>query len=66
MRTGKVTMIALIVGFFSGIVPSEIIGAVGILLLDRAVGIRFLPLYLAVACAGAAPIMDLLARRRSR
>lgn len=66
MRTGKVTMIALIVGFFSGIVPSEIIGAVGILLLDRAVGIRFLPLYLAIACAGAVPIMDLLVRRRSR
>ena len=66
MRMVTVTMIALIGGLVGGLVLSEIIGVIGILLLDRAVGITFLPLYLAVACAGAAPIVDLLVRRRSR
>ncbi|MDP9371411.1 MAG: DUF5957 family protein [Chloroflexota bacterium] len=66
MRMLTVTMIALIGGLVGGLVLSEIIGAIGILLLDRAVGIKFLPLYLAVACAGAAPIMDHMVRRRSR
>lgn len=66
MRMAKVAVIAPIGGFFGGLVLSQIIGIGGLLLFDRAVGIRFLPLYLAVVCAGVAPIVDVLARRRSR
>ncbi len=57
MRTLTVTLVALIGGFLAGIT--------GFLLFDRAVGLRFLPVYLAVACAGAALVVDLLRRRRA-
>ena len=66
MRSIVVVALALIGGFFAGIVLSEVIGIGGFLLFDRAVGIRFLPLYLAFVCAGAALILESLARRRSR
>ena len=65
MRTLTVTLVALIGGFLAGIVLSELIGITGFLLFDRAVGLRFLPIYLAVACAGAALVVDLLPRRRA-
>ncbi len=64
MRTFTVTVLALIGGFFAGIVLSDIIGIIGF----RAVGIRFLfsPYILAITCAVAVPIVDLLIRGRSR
>ena len=65
MRTLTVTLVALIGGFLAGIVLSDLVGITGFLLFDRVVGLRFLPLYLAVACAGAALVVDLLRRRRA-
>jgi len=64
MSTFTVGALALIGGFFAGIVLSDIIGIIGF----RAVGIRFLfsPYVLAIACAVAVPIVDLLIRGRSR
>ena len=58
MRTLTVTATALIVGLLAGFVLSEVIGIIGFLLFDRFVGIRFLPVLLAIACAVAAPIVD--------
>lgn len=66
MRTLAVTVSALIVGLFAGLVLSEVIGIVGFLVFDRFVGIRFLPILLAIACAVAAPIVDRRVRQRSR
>jgi hypothetical protein len=65
MRTVITTVLALIGGFFAGIVLSEIIGIVGFLLFDSLVGFRFLPVVAAVAAAGAAIAANLRARRRS-
>jgi Family of unknown function (DUF5957) len=65
MRTVITTVLALIGGFFVGIVLSEIIGIVGFLLFDSLVGFRFLPVVSAVAAAGAAIAVNLRARRRS-
>jgi hypothetical protein len=65
MRTLAVALVALIGGFLAGIALSEFIGITGFLLFDRAVGLRFLPIYLAVMFAGAALVVDLLRRRRA-
>ncbi len=65
MRTLIVTLVALIGGFLAGIALSELVGITGFLLFDHAFGLRFLPIYLAVVCAGAALILDLLGRRRA-
>src|SRR4030095_3152157 len=65
MRTVITTVLALIGGFFVGIVLSEIIGIVGFLLFDSLVGVRFLPVVSAVAVAGPAIAVNLRARRRS-
>lgn len=66
MRTLTVTAIALIVGLLAGFVLSEVIGIIGFLLFDRFVGIRFLPILLALALAVTAPIVDRRVRHRSR
>jgi hypothetical protein len=66
MRSVKVAALALIGGLIGGIVLSELVGMIGYLLFDRAVGLRFLPIYLAVACAGIALLADSLIRSRSR
>jgi Family of unknown function (DUF5957) len=47
----------------TGIGLTEIVGIIVFLLFDRAVGIRFLPIYLAIVCA--APIVDMRLQRRS-
>lgn len=62
----KVIAVALLGGVLAGIVLSQIIGITGVLLFDRAVGVKFLPIYLAVVCAGVAPGVDALVRRRAR
>ena len=64
MRTFTLGALALIGGFFAGIVLSDIIGIIGF----RAVGIRFpfSPYVLAIACAVAVPIVDLWIGGRSR
>jgi hypothetical protein len=66
MRTVGVTVLAIIGGLVAGLVLSEIIGIVGMLGFGTAIGLRFLPVYLAVGCAVAAPLLDLRSRRRSR
>jgi hypothetical protein len=58
MRTLVVAGLALIGGFFVGVVLSELIAIIGFLLFDRAVGLGFLPIISAPVCAGATPIMD--------
>jgi hypothetical protein len=64
VRTFTVSTLALVGGFFAGIVLSDIIGIIGF----RAVGIRFLfsPYVLAIACAVGLPIVDMLIGGRSR
>ncbi len=65
-RTVWVAVLALIAGFVSGIVLSEIIGIIGFLLFNRGVGIRYLSMLLAVVCAGVALCVEIGARRGSR
>ena len=64
MPAGRI-FIALAGGFVAGILLSEVIGIAGMLLFQRAVGIKYLPVYLAIACAVIALIADLALRRRS-
>jgi hypothetical protein len=59
------TLLALGCGFIGGIVLSEAIGIAGYLLFHRAMGIRFLPVYTALASAGATLVVGMLARRRA-
>ena len=58
------TLAALVCGFIAGIVLSEVIGIVGFLVFHRAVGIRFLPVYLGVISAVVVLAAGLLSRRR--
>ena len=62
MRTLSLLLISIIGGLFLGLLLSEIIGILGYLLLGRAVGIRFLPVLLALVAAGGV----LISRRRKR
>lgn len=48
-----------------GLMLFEIIGIVGYLVFDSAVGIKFLPIYLAILFAVVAPIVDMRFRRGS-
>lgn len=63
MRTVVVTVLALIGGFLAGIVLSEIIGVVGLVLFEDVIGVRFLPVVTALVAAVAAVILTLRARR---
>jgi Kef-type K+ transport system membrane component KefB len=63
MRTVIVTVLALIGGFLAGIVLSEIIGVVGLLVFEDVVGVRFLPVVTALVAAVATVIVTLRARR---
>jgi hypothetical protein len=65
MRTVVVTVLALIGGFLAGMVLSEIIGVVGLLVFEELVGFKFLPVVTALVAAGVAAVVDLRARRRS-
>jgi hypothetical protein len=66
MKTVGVTVLAIVGGLVAGLVLSEIIGIVGMLAFGTAIGFRFLPVYLAVACAVAVPLLYRRSRRRSR
>jgi putative Ca2+/H+ antiporter (TMEM165/GDT1 family) len=66
MRSFIVTLIALVVGFIAGMAMSEMIGIVGFVLLHRAIGIRSLPVYVAIAFIVIANLIDRLARHKSR
>jgi hypothetical protein len=66
MRTAGITMLGIIGGLLAGLVLSEIIGIVGVLAFGVAAGIKFLPVYLALAGAVAAPLLYRRSRRRAR
>ena len=57
-------LFGLIGGVVAGLMLSEIISIVGYLMFDSAVGIKFLPIYLAILFAFA-PAVDARCRRRS-
>lgn len=65
MRNIVVTVLALIIGFLIGITLSEVIGIVGVLGFGRAVGIKYLPVYTAIALAILANLVDGLLKRKS-
>lgn len=58
-------LIGLIGGVVAGLMLSEIISIVGYLMFDSAVGIKFLPIYLAILFA-VAPAVDARCPRRSQ
>jgi hypothetical protein len=51
MRTVVAALLGLIGGVIAGVAVSEIIGIVGYLVFDSAVGIKFLPSHLAILFA---------------
>jgi Family of unknown function (DUF5957) len=63
VKAAIAVVIGLIIGFVAGIVLSEIIGIVGFVLTGRAVGIKYLSIYLALAFAVAAPWVRARIRR---
>ena len=65
MRAVVVSVLALIGGFLAGIVLSEVIGVVGLLVFEDVVGIKFLPVVTALVAAAAAVVVSLRAQRRS-
>ena len=65
MRAVVVAVVALIGGFLAGIVLSEVIGVVGLLVFEDVVGIKFLPVVTALVAAAAAVVVKLRAQRRS-
>jgi hypothetical protein len=66
MRTAGVIVLAVIGGLVAGLVLSEIIGIAGMLVFGTTVGIKFLPVYLAIAGAVAAPLLYQRNQRPSR
>jgi len=58
-------LLGLIGGVIAGVALSEIIGIVGYLVFDSAVGIKFLPIYPAILFAVVALVVDARLRRRS-
>ena len=66
MKTVGVAVLAIVGALIAGLVLSEIIGIVGMLAFGTAVGFKFLPVYLAIACAVAVPLLYRRSRRRSR
>jgi Family of unknown function (DUF5957) len=66
MKTAGVIALAIVGGLVAGLMLSEIIGIVGMLAFGTAIGFKFLPVYLATACAVAVPLLYRQSRRRSR
>jgi len=66
MKTAGATVLAVVGGLVAGLVLSEIIGIIGMLVFGTAAGIKFLPFYLAIAAAIAAPVLYRRPRHRSR
>jgi len=66
MKAAVAVVAGLVTGFLAGLVLSEIIGVAGFVLVHRAVGIKYLPIYLAIAFAVAAPVVRARIRRGRR
>ena len=65
MKTAGATVLAVVGGLVAGLVLSEIIGIIGMLVFGTAAGIKFLPAYLALAGAIAAPVLYRRSRHRA-
>ncbi|HLO33698.1 MAG TPA: DUF5957 family protein [Anaerolineales bacterium] len=61
-----ITLLALIAGFAVGMMLSEVIGIVGVLGSGRLVGIKYLPIYLAILAAIVANLLNASALRKSK
>ena len=57
MRAVGVSVMGLVAGLVAGILLSELIGIVGYLAAGRFVGVRYLPVYLGIVGAVAAPLV---------
>lgn len=57
MRILAAIGLGLLGGFFAGIIVSQVIGIVGVLIFQQPWGIKFLPIYTAAAGAVLAPWM---------
>jgi len=49
--------LGLVGGLVGGLLLSELIGIIGYLIFQKPVGIKYLPIFCAIACAAAAPIL---------
>ncbi len=65
MRNLILTVLTLTIGFVIGMMLSEGIGIVGVLGFGRVVGIKYLPVYTAIALAVIANLLDSRSRRKS-
>lgn len=65
-RIFVITMLTLITGFAIGMGLSEVIGIVGFIQYQRAVGIKYLPIYTAIALAVIVNLVDFFAQRNSK
>lgn len=65
MRNFILTVLTLIIGFVIGMMLSEVIGVVGVLGFGRVVGIKYLPVYTAIALAIIANLIDARSRHKS-
>ena len=57
MRMLIAVLLGLAGGFLAGIVISQLVGIVGVLVFHQAIGIKFLPIYTAIVGAIAAPLL---------
>ncbi|HEX7057731.1 MAG TPA: DUF5957 family protein [Bacilli bacterium] len=57
MNKAVLVIVALVGGFIGGVVLSEIIGIFGKFVFGYHAGIKFLPVYTAIACAVLAPVV---------
>jgi hypothetical protein len=65
MRIITITVLALIIGFLIGLKLSEFIGMIGVLGFGRAIGIKYLPVYIAIFLAVLANLVDRSLRRKT-
>lgn len=66
MRSLIALVVGLAGGFLLGLVLSQVIAIVGLALVSQPVGIKFLPIYLALAGAVIAPLIEARNRRRAQ
>ena len=57
MRMLIVVLLGLAGGFLAGIVISQLVGIVGVLVFHQAIGVKFLPVYTSIIGAIAAPFL---------
>lgn len=65
MRMFLLTILALFIGFVMGMMISEVIGIAGFVGFGRVIGIKYLPVYTAIAFAVIANLVDARLRHKS-